>query len=249
VHAWQLVAADPCARVRSYILAGAAILMHTRKNKLALGLSTLLTGMVSATFHAHQCLLPPTSNAVHALCWIDITFAFSTGVYSPPPSLLIGTQKSQDLLSISQTATRDATPETYFKPFSGAIFLWACAPAVFARQGPTLSQLAGWILAFALFSHGGSLYTTTHALWHVVTAYLAFDAVMVRDEGISLARHGARAMVSLQPAVGGIFAPSAADASLNKSGESVSAPRLDHLSRLVSTQVKMTQRALRSGRR
>ncbi|KAJ1493035.1 hypothetical protein T484DRAFT_1930021 [Baffinella frigidus] len=136
-----------------YLIAGVAILLHTKRDKWLLGLSVTLTGLVSSTFHAHQCMLPAASNAVHALCWIDIAFAFSTG----------------------------------------GIYIAACGAGVLSRGTTTRSQLAGWILAFALFSVGGAHYTTGHALWHLVTAWLAYE--------VSLFRHGAAHVESLIPAM------------------------------------------------
>jgi len=46
---------------------------------------------------------------------------------------------------------------------------------------PTPRQLIGWPVAFLCFAHVGSYYTVTHAVWHVITAYLAYSIVEDRD--------------------------------------------------------------------
>jgi hypothetical protein len=52
---------------------------------------------------------------------------------------------------------------------AGLIYVLACGSGVFSRGSTTRSQLAGWILAFGLFSLGGANYTAGHALWHLVS--------------------------------------------------------------------------------
>mmetsp|Transcript_51565 Transcript_51565/g.120982 ORF Transcript_51565/g.120982 Transcript_51565/m.120982 type:complete len:249 (+) Transcript_51565:2-748(+) len=193
-----------------YLIAGAAILLHTKRDKLALGMSVLLTGLVSATFHAHQCILPAAHDAVHALCWIDITCAFSTAL----------------------------------------IYILSCGSAVF-NGGPSRSQMGGWILAVACFMHGGAHYTTTHALWHLVSAWLAYDCVIQRDEGVSLARHSAltidRTVDSLKPAIEGVWSTSEdawrqiRESLLRETSPQESRGRV---SRVVLTQMKLTRRSV-----
>jgi hypothetical protein len=46
---------------------------------------------------------------------------------------------------------------------------------------PTPRHLIGWPLAFLCYAHAGSYYTVTHAVWHVITAYLAYSIVEDRD--------------------------------------------------------------------
>ena len=58
------------------------------------------------------------------------------------------------------------------------VFGTMCRRAVLC---PTPRFMLGWPLAFLFYSHAGGLYTITHALWHLLTAYLAYGLVEDRD--------------------------------------------------------------------
>jgi len=54
-----------------------------------------------------------------------------------------------------------------------------------AVRWPSMRFLIGWPLAFFFYLSSGGCYTLTHALWHCMTAYLAYSIVEERDALVS----------------------------------------------------------------
>ena len=86
---------------------------------------------------------------------------------------------SQILMPVGSPATKlFCSIDTVLATSQFVVFGSICRQAVLQ---PSPRFLIGWPLAFFFYACSGGCYTVTHALWHLLTAYLAYGIVEDRD--------------------------------------------------------------------